>query len=58
LSRIFGELRQNAYVVPDIAAGPGAATELSEVSGGKGLFFGRIPKAAASWYGSNPIRRR
>jgi hypothetical protein len=37
---------------------PGTVVELSEISGTKGRFFGRIREAAASWDGSEPVRRR
>jgi len=37
---------------------PGTVVELSEVSGPKGEFFHRIADTAASWDGSEPVRRR
>ena len=37
---------------------PGTVVELSEISGAKGRFFSRIRDAAATWDGSDPIRRR
>ncbi|MGH0032186.1 MAG: VOC family protein [Myxococcota bacterium] len=36
---------------------PGTVVELSEISGPKGRFFRHIAEAAASWDGSDPIRR-
>ncbi len=68
MSRTFGPLRQNGYVVPDIEAalqhwtavlglGPGTVVEIFEISGAKGRFFEHIAKRAAAWDGSDPIRR-
>jgi hypothetical protein len=36
---------------------PGTMIELSEISGSKGEFFRKVAEIAASWDGSNPIRR-
>ena len=30
--------------------------EISDISGGKGRFFGHVRKAAANWDGTNPVR--
>ncbi|MBS0517725.1 MAG: VOC family protein [Proteobacteria bacterium] len=36
---------------------PGTVIELSEIAGNKGKFFEKIAREAATWDGSNPIRR-
>ncbi len=36
---------------------PGTLIELSEISGAKGEFFRRVAEIAASWDGSDPVRR-
>ena len=54
-----GEIGEDGrFVYFESASHPGSVVELSEVSGAKGQFFGRIREAAASWDGSDPIRRR
>lgn len=37
---------------------PGTVAELSEISGAKGQFFARLRETAATWDGTDPIRRR
>ena len=39
-----------------MSAHPGTIIEISDISGGKGRFFGHIRKAAASWDGGDPVR--
>jgi hypothetical protein len=46
------------FVYFESAGHPGSVMELSEISGAKGQFFGRIAEAAAAWDGSDPIRAR
>ncbi len=35
---------------------PGTVVEISDISGGKGRFFGHVRKAAETWDGSKPVR--
>ena len=46
---------RHAYFDSDLSAGP--LVELSEIAGPKGAFFRHIEQVAASWDGSEPIRR-
>ncbi len=45
------------FVYLDTEAHPGTILELSEISGAKGALFAHIRATAASWDGSDPIRR-
>ncbi len=45
------------FVYFDTEAHPGTVVELSEISGPKGAFFRHVRETAASWDGSDPIRR-
>jgi hypothetical protein len=67
----LGQLRASGYAVAqsgcigeggrfvylDTESHPGTVVEVSEISGPKGRFFTRVAEAAASWDGSEPIRR-
>ncbi|MEI9989652.1 MAG: VOC family protein [Rhizomicrobium sp.] len=44
------------FVYFDTEAHPGTVIEVSDISGGKGVFFERIRKAAETWDGSRPVR--
>ena len=53
-----GNIGENGrFVYFETEAHPGTVVELSEISGPKGRFFQHIADAAASWDGSEPIRR-
>lgn len=58
MSRIFGKVCQNGYVVRDFdtETHPGTVIEVSDISGSKGAFFERIGQAAANWDGTRAIR--
>lgn len=47
---------QGRFVYFDTETHPGTVIEVSDISGGKGVFFARIREAAANWDGSRPIR--
>ncbi len=53
MSRIFGDVRQNGYLVADIEAAMKHWTEVL----GVGPFFRHIAEAARGWDGSEAIRR-
>jgi hypothetical protein len=40
----------------ETAGHPGTVIEISDISGGKGRFFGHVRKAAENWDGSDPVR--
>ena len=53
-----GQIGENGrFVYYETEGHPGTVVELSEISGPKGRFFEHIADAAASWDGSEPIRR-
>jgi hypothetical protein len=52
--QIGGEQGRFAYF--DTETHPGTVVEISDISGGKGVFFEHVRKAAVDWDGSNPIR--
>lgn len=52
--QIGGEKGRFAYF--DTQTHPGTVIEISDISGGKGVFFERIRKEALSWNGAEPIR--
>ncbi len=45
------------FVYLETEAHPGTVVELSEISGPKGRFFDHVRTSAASWDGSEPVRR-
>ena len=52
--QIGGEQGRFAYF--DTGAHPGTVVEISDISGGKGIFFDHVRKVSADWDGSDPIR--
>ncbi len=52
--QIGGEQGRFAYF--DTEVHRGTVVEISDISGGKGMFFEHIRQAAKDWDGSNPIR--
>ncbi len=54
---IGGELGRFAYLESDHTRASGTVIEISDVSGPKGVFFGHVRELAASWDGSEPVRR-
>lgn len=52
--QIGGEQGRFAYF--DTETHPGTVIEISDISGGKGVFFERVKQAAADWDGRDPIR--
>lgn len=65
MSRIFGEVRQNEYVVPNFAAAMDhwsrvlgvALMEVSEISGAKQQFFEQVALRDAQRDGRDPAQR-
>jgi hypothetical protein len=45
------------FVYFDTETHPGTVIEMSDISGGKGPFFERVRERAATWDGSEPIKR-
>ena len=56
--QIGGEQGRFVYFDTDTLPGahPGTVIEISDISGGKGVFFEHVKTAAAGWDGANPIR--
>lgn len=54
-----GEIGENGrFAYLDTEAHAGTIVEVSEVSGAKGRLFEKIAEMAATWDGSEPVRRR
>jgi hypothetical protein len=47
---------QGRFAYFESAGHPGTVIVISDISGGKGRFFGHVRKAAANWDGSDPVR--
>jgi hypothetical protein len=55
--QIGGEQGRFAYLENELARASGTLIEISDVSGAKGAFFAHVREVAASWDGSEPVRR-
>jgi len=47
---------QGRFAYFETSGHAGTVVEISDISGGKGRFFGHVRKAAANWDGSEPVR--